>query len=633
MKALAVLALAACVPAAAAFADMHASPLQQLRDGVDAKDVQCAAGLALMIRAPSDPACVTQSSVDALSARGWSLEREASEAAPGAASTQTEVADSASAEKGAAMTDTETADLEGAAISGAYSPGPFAVGVVSNFVTDEERPFDQWGGVYKSEEYRKLLEKIDASGQRSTVPTMIYYPAVPGEGYVEREAFHPSPLLAAADGVRSTVTDLYMGNEELAAGAAQIMLKPSDQYQSFVGAEPAEGSFPLVVMAHGLGGGLFTWNQAAEYLASQGYVAVTLAHTSDSGSTPFLEDPNSPFAASADKADIDEAYRLRAQAGPAAVFANFLAKMYGSSEQFTEGSMPDPSSLTAVPGGGIDSGKTMGDLFEQRTGDVEAVIRTMALLGGPADQCREELGDGGDLCGFLEGAIDSESVGVMGHSLGSMTAQSALTFIPEVDTAIGFNNGMPKRWEPFGGLPDMGASPPAGVPKPVMLVIGSDDFFIYTVFSELHLRWYQIAGGDVSDTFPLPSESVRPSPDNPQPVAASAYERAQDAKVLLTFRDQGHDNLVDNVFASRSPGAEAEGTRVPFSADSAPEKYRALSWVRDDGGDVYLPHQMRNYFMTAWFDWQLKGDGSAREAITDHPFEIGVLSFESDGLS
>ena len=52
MKILAVLALAACVSGGAAFADTHASPLQQLRDGAEPRDIQCAAGLALMIRGP-----------------------------------------------------------------------------------------------------------------------------------------------------------------------------------------------------------------------------------------------------------------------------------------------------------------------------------------------------------------------------------------------------------------------------------------------------------------------------------------------------------------------------------------------------------------------------------------------------
>ena len=607
MRILAVLALAACIPGAVASADTHPSPLQQVRDGADPGDVQCAAGLSLVIRDASDPACVTPSSAEKLSERGWSLERGPAAPAP------------------------ETAELIGTAVSGAYSPGPFAAGAVPNFVTDPARPFDQWGSVYKNSEYAEILEKIDASGQRSTVPTMIYYPAVPGEQRVERAAFHPSPLLAADRGERSTVLDLHMGNEKL-AGQNQLMLDASHRYQSFVGAEPAGGSFPLVVLVHGLGGGLMTWNMAAEYLASHGYVAVTLAHTSDSASTPVFEDPNSPFASSADRADIDRAYELRATAGPSAVFNNFMANLYGYDGSISQGRMPDPSGLTAVPGGGVESGRTMGDLFEQRTGDVAAVIRTMAALGGPAEQCREQLGDGGGLCGFLEGAIDSDSVGVMGHSLGSMTAQSALAFVPEVDTAISFNNGMPKRWEPFGGIPDKGLDPPAGVPKDIMFVIGSDDFFVYNVFSEIHLRLYEEAGGDARDTFPLDSERVRPSPGNPQPVAASAYERAQEAKVLITFRDQGHGNATDDVPGTQAPGAQAPGMRVPLSADAAPEQYRALLWVSDGGGDVYLPHQMRNYFVTAWLDWQLKGDDSARLAVLDHPFENGVMAMASEGL-
>ena len=577
----------------------------------------CEPGLALVMRDPAYSACVSPVSADKLSERGWSLVRAPSES-------ETAHGDSTT-DKGDSMADKMSQD---ARVSGAYSPGPFAVGAVSNFVTDPDRPFDAWGSEYKSKAYRDVLEKIDASGQRTTVPTMIYYPAVPADGPAQSSDVHPAPLLAASQGIRSTVLDLHFGNEQL-AGNNSAGLDASFQYGSYRGAELAEGQFPLVVMVHGLGGGLMTWNQAAEHLASQGYVVVTLAYTSDSVSSPVFEDPESPFAAS-DGADLSEAYKLRAGA-PQAVFSNFMSSMYGYEGEISMASMPDPSELSARDGGGIESGKTMAKLFEQRTNDLGSVIDAMAALGAPQEQCREEL-ERDSLCGFFEGAIDSENVGVMGHSLGSMTTQSALVFLDEVDTAVAFNNGMPKRWEPFGGMPDLGLDPPAGVPKPIMFVIGSDDYFVYTVFSEIHLRWYEEAGGDTKDTFPLDSERQRPSEGNPQPVAMSAYERAQAEKAFVVFSDQGHGDATDDARGWVEPGSSAMLNRVPLSADAEPETYSSPSWVTDAGGQVYLPHQMRNYLITAWFDWQLKGDDAQRQAVLDHPFDDGIRSMMSSGL-
>ena len=581
----------------AALADDYRSPLQQLRDGTDPRAVECRENLSLVVRPPSDAACIRPPSVDAMSERGWDL-----------------VTDSG-------------ADT---AVSGAYSPGPYAVGAVTNFVKDYDRPFDAWGAKYKSDEYRRLLERIDASGQPSTVPTMIYYPSAPDGRTVERAAeFHPQPLLAAADGTRQTVLDLYLGNEAL-AGQNPLGHDISYAYQSYMGATPAGDSFPLVVMIHGLGGGLMTWNQAAENLASQGYVVVTLAYSSDSGDTPVFEEPGSEFAGSVDGQELAGAYGLRAQETGQRLFANFLGMLYGYEGGISPGAMPDPSTFTARQGGGMEAGMMMGDLFEQRTEDLGAVIRTMTSLNAPEAECLEQIGAAGDLCGLLEGAIDTENIGVMGHSLGSMTAQSALVFIPEVDTAIAFNNGMPKRWEPFGGFPDAGLDPPAGVPKDILFVIGSDDSFVHMVFREIHMRWFVMAGGDINETYPLAAEQLWPTSDNPQPVALSAYERAQKSKALVVFQDQGHGNSADDTPGYDTPGSEMSGTRVPLDPEAQPERYRALGWVSDGGGDIFLPHQMRNYFMTAWFDWQLKGDDSGPSKITDHPFEAGVKSVRSD---
>ncbi len=521
-------------------------------------------------------------------------------------------------------------------LSSAYTPGTYAVGVTSNFVKDFSRPFDAWGAQYKSDAYRTLLARINASGEPSTTVTNIYYPSPSSGVRVARRAdLYPSALWAAKQGRRQTTLDMFMGDEAL-AGHMMFFMQGRQTYQSFIGAPLAAGRFPLVVMLHGLGGGLTTWNRAAEYLASHGYIVVTLAYVSDSTDTPVFHDPNSFYAKTVNAEERLATYQLRSKESP--VFRNFMKFLYGLEVEVEQPSdFPDPATLRARQGGGLEAARMMAGLFEQRTEDLGAVIREMTVLSGSASQCRETLEQHGvtkALCGFFEGAVDSDHIGVMGHSLGAITAQSALAFLPEVDTAIAFNNGMPRRWEPYGGFPDTSPSGlPDGVPKDIMFVIGSDDDFVHMVFRDIHLKWFEDAGGDINETYPLDIEQVWPAPGNPQPIARAAYERARGAKALIMFRDMDHDTATDDAFNPEKPGATRTGRRVPFDRHATRlERYDIAPWVNDDGGHVFLPHQMRNYFVTAWFDWQLKGEEEKRAMIVHHPFTHGVQMMHSEGV-
>ena len=522
-------------------------------------------------------------------------------------------------------------------LSSAYAPGPYAVGVKSNFVKDFSRPFDAWGEQYKSDAYRALLAEIDASGEPSTTATMIYYPSPPSGVRVERQAdLHPSALWAATSGRRQATLDLFLGDEALASQTL-FFFQGRHVYQAFVDAPLATGAFPLVAMLHGLGGGLSDWNRAAAYLASHGYLVVTPAYTSDSASTPVFHDPSSFFAKTRSDRERLDAYERRFRESP--VFKHFMKSLYGFEGEIERLSdFPDPATLRARPGGGLEAARMMARLFEQRTEDLGAVLREMKALGETAAACRAKLEIHGvkkDLCGFFTGAVDAEHIGVMGHSLGSITAQSALVFLPEVDTAIAFNNGLPKRWEPYGGFPDASSSAlPDGVSKDILFVIASDDDFVHMVFRNLHLKWFEDAGGDLDETYPLAIERVWPTPNNPQPIARAAYERARGAKALIVFRDQDHDTATDDTFDPEEPGATRRGQRIPFDRNATQlEHYDIAPWVRDEGGDIFLPHQMRNYFVTAWFDWQLKGDAAKRAMIARHPFPHGVQAMLSEGIA
>ena len=193
---------------------------------------------------------------------------------------------------------------------------------------------------------------------------------------------------------------------------------------------------------------------------------------------------------------------------------------------------------------------------------------------------------------------------------------------------------MPRTWEPWGGFPgNPNDVAPAGVSKPFLNVIGSDDEFIHMVFRQLHWQWFEAAGGDPTKVWPLKGEQPWPSADNPQPVALSAYERATAEKMFVMFRDEDHGTATDDVGAHFQPGAKLTGKRVPFDYAGNQPQFDILAWVKEGDKDVFLPHLMRNYFISNWFDWHLKEDQAARARLLEQPFSQGVQMLLEDGVS
>ena len=523
-------------------------------------------------------------------------------------------------------------------LRGADLRAEFAVGVAPNFVRDFNQPFDAWGMKYKSDNYRAFLAEMAAKGVPHTTFTQIYYPAVKGDGVVSNRAATtvPAPLPVAASGRQMTPVDMLAGSGMLAGMAFQGW--SANPYQAFLDAPMADGAFPLIILVHGLGGSVHTFGSAAEYMASQGYIVVTVSLTSESAASPFAEDPSSPVFGLSD-GEKQRIYGLRAQESFIVVFANFMRFLFGYDKPLPEtGEFPPMSELAAQPDGAARSGQSQADLFEQRVADVARVIAEMKYLNESAALCKAALEHGGyskPLCGRFAGRIDVSNIGVMGHSLGSMTSQAAAAFYEDVDAVIGFNNGMPRMWEPWGGFPgDPVGDLPAGVGKPFLQVIGSDDDFVHNVFRGIHWQMFQATGGDPTENYPLALEQPWPTADNPQPVARASYERATAEKMLLIVRDQNHISAVDDDKDHFEPGTVIQGNRVPLSPDIAqPETYEILGWVKDGEHDVYLPHLMRNYFAVHWFNWILKGDESARSRLIDHPFAQGVQAMMQSGVA
>ena len=548
--------------------------------------------------------------------------------------------------------------------------GEYAVGIATGFAVDDMARFDPWNGAYGSAEYQALLRRIDASGQRRTVVFQLWYPASPGEGGedMEKREGRRSPR-PASSGRPASYYDLFFQDSHavvrlavarlvdpefvrLRGGSALQALEPAERHAAVArigqhiqelwqgawqDATPAKGQFPLILLAHGLGGNHAMWSSFAEFLASHGYVVAAPTFASDGVLPLAFHDQNSPFRRQREWADVLETYREMASQGK--VVPYFYRLLFGQEPRSAQAAQAVQAKV--VPGGAERATTMMRNLFRQRVADVALVLRTVLYLDADEPSCRTALAAMGAasaaqptadryLCGLLNGRIDERSIGVAGHSLGAMTAQLAANHLPRVRTAFGLNNAPPLTWTPeemLGGETAMGE--PAGSRKPLLLMVGDEDAFVQSIFIGLFTNTVRQAGGDPKLIFPLAAERAAPDRfENPQPVALSAWQRAVSDRMFVIVRDTNHMTLVDDVarrFAwpafgrGELPFAQTpERTRKPTGAAAyAPnpppgERYQQLDWATlADGGEVYLPHVVRDWYALAWFDWQLKDDGAA----------------------
>ena len=560
--------------------------------------------------------------------------------------------------------------------------GEHAVGMTTAVAVDARQHFDPWGAAYGRPEYRAMLRRVEASGQRRTVVFQLWYPATPASGATRLDG--PRSPFPAASGRRANSYDLFFQEPEMAHAA--IVRPPAPEFVHVRGggtladaeaeqrrtamdwltellagkllggwqdARPADGAFPVIVLAHGLGGHHALWVSLAEFLASHGYIVAAPTFVSDGAAAMVFHDEDSPYARQASPEELRRTYRLLAFEPK--VVPYFFRLLFGG-----EGDEAPPSpeafgraGATIAPGGVERATTMMRNLFRQRVFDTGLVLHTTRLLGADRETCSTALTVMGatstarNLCGFLTGRIDDGPAGVGGHSLGSMTAQFAADALPGVAAALGFNNGPPFKWTPeemlAGEATEEGL--PGGVRKPLMLMIGDEDAFVQSVFMGLFQSEVEKAGGDPAEAFPLEPERALPDRiDNPQPVAMSTWRRALSDRVLVTVRDVDHSILVEDLMRNVPWPAFARGD-LPFGigatrrrkptgdaaldADPEPgERYELLGWAPVEGpgdaggdGEAYLPHVVRDWYALAWFDWHLKGDREAERRLAgDDPF-------------
>ena len=561
--------------------------------------------------------------------------------------------DSGASSDGGASTDTPAAstgeEVPVASLPGDPTlPGPYAVGAASAFVRDQSRPFDPWGTRYKSPGVRAVIDEVRAAGDPQIVPVEIHYPIEAAPGAAVSLAVQPARVALAADpdAIRATNLDYFHGDRALYDSAFSPQLArfglpggveevEAQDRRSFLNAPVAEGRFPVVVLSHGLGGSGRQWTAAAEHLASHGYVVASPSYISDSSSPLVFHDPNSAYAAGLSGPAAATAAEARFGADQT-VFRNFFELGWGVPPPFGPGGL-DPSTLTAIDGGAAAAATMMGELFQQRVDDIAAVLGYLDALSAPTADCEARLGpaapaptsadtddpgapDRTPRCGAFEGAIDTGRVGVMGHSLGSITSQVASVQIEAVRAVVGLNNGLPSTWEPGGGFPDTSGDPnrPDGVTKPIAFLSGAEDDFLNFVFRTVWMDTWTGSGGDLGEMFPLPAEQAVPTADNPLPIVASSYVRATGPKINLMAADVNHDMFTDNVGIdipySLTVGSSMQGARFPKGAERDDPSFRGesfelLGWAADaEGNQQYLPHQIRNHYAVAMFNTYVKGD-------------------------
>ena len=549
---------------------------------------------------------------------------------------------------------TQTPDM----VPGAYvERGQYGVGVRAVYFHDENRPFDSWNANHASDGYKARLAAINEAGENQIVHAYLWYPADPNRS--SRQAtvndFAKSRSAAFQNQYQSSLQFMLSG----LAGEGTVPLNMfSDRaaltaiwneaqkrlVTSLWEAPVADGQFPVIVAAHGLGGDALSWATFAEYLASHGYVVVVPNFTSDGSAPKVFDSPDSRYAQAASQQEVDSAYQTII--GESKIIPGFYKYFFGYQGQLD---------LRALPDGPQKVGEMMGEFFTQRIDDVETIIDGLESMNKSGDTCASEYSGrgqsahGAEVCGLFTGSFDMENIGIMGYSLGSITAQFTVARNERVAAAVGYNTGPPRYWEPAGIFGDGLAADgqPAGNPKPVMQIHGSEDAFVQSVFRGLMWDLFSEAGGDPEDIWVLEQERALPTDENPQPIARNAYTRATGDKMIISVKDVNHDSLVDDfpsLVSERTPivvdgkrywSAARRGLRKAVGQDvlnpgfqGAP--YTLLGWDTIGDSEVYMPTFVRNYFTKNWFDYYLKGDAAARGRLMENPIEDkGILDIRS----
>ncbi|MEU5401544.1 alpha/beta hydrolase [Streptomyces sp. NPDC005963] len=276
--------------------------------------------------------------------------------------------------------------------------GKYAVGSTTLHLVDQSRT-DPW---------------VPSADGRELMVTLHYPAARAGDGRHAR--------YATAEEARLLVEGSQLG------GLVQPEKLSGMRTHSRVGARPAPGQFPLVVLSPGFTVSRYTQTALAEDLASRGYVA----------------------------ASVDHAY-----------------ESYGIA-------VPGNRMLTCVACTALEGGTPGSVVTSTRAADVSYLLDA---LTGP-----EPVWRNADM-------IDSDHIGMAGHSIGGASAASAMIADSRVDAGINMDGGF---WEPL---------PPEGLRGRPFMMIGTEESSVpgseeERNWSETYRaldgwkRWLTVAGSD-----------------------------------------------------------------------------------------------------------------------------------------
>lgn len=264
--------------------------------------------------------------------------------------------------------------------------GPYRVGLTRLYFHDPERPFDAWNARYASAGYQMVLGDINAAGERQIVAAHMWYPARADAS--ERAASLADFFSGKSEFFGATFEKLFIGHA--VRGLSGADLRPDESVfsrprparaiteqidaraiHSAYAPAIADGQFPIIVAAHGLGGVSLGWASFAHYLASRGYVVVAPSFVSDSSAPHVLDSPDSAYYARAGVAGLERAYRTLL--GESKVIPGFYKYFFGYEVEKELEALPTGVQFRYVPGGGRRVGEMMGALFEQRIADLQTI--------------------------------------------------------------------------------------------------------------------------------------------------------------------------------------------------------------------------------------------------------------------
>jgi dienelactone hydrolase len=341
-------------------------------------------------------------------------------------------------------------------------------------------------------------------------------------------------------------------------------------------------------MSHGDAGSRYNMETVCEYLAANGYVVIAPEHT---GNSPFSMIGRDP-ALALDGGDPDFRARMSGVLGLLGEHGEYGdVSHFGQSYSPLGGSGITPQGLAALD-----------QSLVERVNDLRATLDKLAQLNQR---------------GFFAGALNLESIGLMGRSFGGATTLAGLALegrftaglavvppsLPDIRAALPAELLAPPESE-SALLASEGPYALGEINKPTLLLSGAEDALIIGLAASMAAS----AGAPA------------PSPENPHPFLRAAFEQSTAPVVWGLLADSNHAS-----FGVAGPWwwPRLKPDQFPRYFDPA-EQYTLV--------DAQLAHRIQRELALAFFDWSIRGDEGALAHLAENPWEKQGFALESRNL-